>query len=140
MFFSYEAPKVPFRHFWPKAKLAQITLPLGSNFHSIQLIVMKFAQLSHFSVLSVLLKGKCAISEIVLHMHTFIIFYIIKIYYFLIIIKLCKMIKCHTLNYFCLRRNMYRINLDKIYPNISNTFSIIIWYVRSGAEKSAYFL
>ena len=117
-FLRYDASNTPAQHFGPKAKLAQITLCFGSNSHSIQLTVVKFAQISHFNVFSLLIKAECSIFIHIFHMHDFIIFNIIKTYYFEIIIKPYNMIKCHTLNYFVTRINMYRTSLDKIYPNI----------------------
>ena len=135
---SYNAPKPQGSHFWQKAKLAQITVCFGSNSFSIQHIVMKFAQLSHFITFSLLVKADCATLKDFLHTCTFIIFYIIKIHFHIIIIKPYKMIKSHKLNYLGTRRNIYRTILDNIYPNIFQTFSVIIWYVTSGAEKSVY--
>ena len=135
---SYEAPKTPSPHFWPKSKFAEITVCSDSNSHSIQLTVVKFAQMFHFNAFSPPAKAKCVIFTYVFHMHNFIIFNTIKTYFFKIVNKPNKMMKCHTLNYFVTRINIYRAILDKIYPNIYQTYSIIIWYVTSGAEKSEY--
>ena len=60
-----------------------------------------------FNVLFILLKGTCAILNTFFHIHAFYFFNIIKIYYFLIIIKPFQMIKCDTLKCFCPRRNIY---------------------------------
>ena len=138
MVFELWSAQSAISHFWPKAELAQSTVCFGYYSHSIQLIVMKFTQMSHFNAFYLLVKRKYAMWKELLHKHTFIIFNIIKIYYFKIIIKPYYMIQCHTLNYFVTRINIYQTILDKIYPNIYHTFSIINWYVTSGAEKSMH--
>ena len=99
---------------------------------------MKFVQLIHFDAYSVLVKGIYDTLIDFEHICTFYIFNIIKIYFAIIIIKPRKMIKYHTLSYFCTRRNICKVIIDEIHPNILLPFSLIIWHVRSGGWKSTY--